>query len=600
MALSRPYEYTPLPHQNCIRVLELFAGSQADPIICGIHVLDYTADACDKHDYEAVSYVWGSPELVAKAICDGKELLITHNLADALRAFRRPESSRLLWVDAVCINQRDVEEKGVQVAQMKRVYERASQVLVWLGAMDEAAQSAMELFLKLEEVRKQGISHPEKDVMGFNLANMNEDFVALREELSLKVDDMRWKGVGSVLSKPYFSRVWVLQEACSNTALAFIGEEQVPFTGITYLAQCLCYNLQKENLAESCGWSNKGFYHASVMHSRCDGLKEDLLGMLQLARECHCTDPRDRLHGLRGLLSLPTVSGEFTASIVSLAPDYSETVDALYLKIAIYSIQTTKSLEVLRYVFHSSQESLKLRSWVPRWDVQAVVPRFGSTEWTSNGGLLLTSILTDVTDYITVKGIAFDVVQEVHRFQNNSDWVKPPLGIADSWSDLFSEDDHRYVTGESLVRAFALAVVASFFSWGDSKGNATEKAAEHLYSWLFHSKILTSEDWDKLAGDHPAMDTGNWNIYEGAAMSAGFFVHHCIATARGYLGLGPPLVQPGDVCCILWGGQVPFILRAVDEHWILIGEAYVHGVMEGQVLDFMEEEMLEERSFEIW
>ncbi|KAF2029764.1 heterokaryon incompatibility, partial [Setomelanomma holmii] len=83
--------------------------------------------------YDTVSYVWGSNDSASCIECDGMSLPITHNLGDALRKLRDPMSVRSLWVDAICINQKDEVERASQVQLMGLIYWTARQVHVWLG-----------------------------------------------------------------------------------------------------------------------------------------------------------------------------------------------------------------------------------------------------------------------------------------------------------------------------------------------------------------------------------------------------------------------------------------------------------------------------------
>jgi hypothetical protein len=87
--------------------------------------------------YEAVSYVWGAPEFSHSLICEGKSLKITHSADTMLRYLRKGKDIRRLWVDAVCINQCDVVEKGPQIALMDIIYGRAVEVHAWLGEAHE-------------------------------------------------------------------------------------------------------------------------------------------------------------------------------------------------------------------------------------------------------------------------------------------------------------------------------------------------------------------------------------------------------------------------------------------------------------------------------
>jgi hypothetical protein len=214
--------------------------------------------------------------------------------------------------------------------------------------------------------------------------DLDNDFKQLRNEL--KLNSIDWKSIGSFLSRPYFSRIWILQEASANLAtVTLCGDSQLPFTAITSIARCICRSIQSEpEIAESCNFRGKGFYHASLMFTNFRDVRLDLLELLQLGRECECSDQRDKLFAIYGLLA-PGHARFHGMTRISLAPNYTETVQNLYLKIATYSIQTTFSLAVLRYIHHASSISLERLSWVPRWDVWHPCPKFRLHEWTVNG-----------------------------------------------------------------------------------------------------------------------------------------------------------------------------------------------------------------------
>lgn len=70
--------------------------------------------------------------------CNKKEITVTRSLLDALRTFRRPDRLRILWADAICINQQDLEERSQQVQFMTRVFSEAKRVLIWLEHCEES------------------------------------------------------------------------------------------------------------------------------------------------------------------------------------------------------------------------------------------------------------------------------------------------------------------------------------------------------------------------------------------------------------------------------------------------------------------------------
>ncbi|KAI1161055.1 heterokaryon incompatibility protein-domain-containing protein [Nemania serpens] len=127
----QPYQYQPLPPSAHTRIIVLEPSlDAAAPLVCGIEELRVELD----EGFQALSYTWGEPSFTETLIVNNTSFLhITPNLRDALRRFRFPFNSRRLWVDAICINQHDEEEKSTQIPSMDVIYRGASAVLVWLG-----------------------------------------------------------------------------------------------------------------------------------------------------------------------------------------------------------------------------------------------------------------------------------------------------------------------------------------------------------------------------------------------------------------------------------------------------------------------------------
>ncbi|OCK92539.1 HET-domain-containing protein, partial [Cenococcum geophilum 1.58] len=87
----------------------------------------------DAPSYEALSCVWGDPTNTVEIICGQRRVSITVNLRDAIRRFRYKNECRVLWADAICIDQRNIEERGRHVQLMGMIYWKVDRVLVWLG-----------------------------------------------------------------------------------------------------------------------------------------------------------------------------------------------------------------------------------------------------------------------------------------------------------------------------------------------------------------------------------------------------------------------------------------------------------------------------------
>ncbi len=155
----RRSEYQPLAKPRFIRVLTLLPSpTSTRPIECRLHQasLDDLKDLKPKYTYEALSYVWGDKNGSVPITCDGRELLVTPNCASALRHLRHKLTRRVLWIDAICIDQLSVEERNCQVPLMGEIYTTARKVIIWLGpseAKDEALLRLARLGGRLYQVR---------------------------------------------------------------------------------------------------------------------------------------------------------------------------------------------------------------------------------------------------------------------------------------------------------------------------------------------------------------------------------------------------------------------------------------------------------------
>jgi hypothetical protein len=131
MASAYDQIYRPLESGDS-RLVHLAPGKHDDPIICFLEPFDTR----DPPPYVALSYVWGDPKITAPISVDGHTLQVTTNLETALRHLRWHEGSRTLWIDAIAINQSDMEERSQQVTLMADIYRKAKSVTVWLGPED--------------------------------------------------------------------------------------------------------------------------------------------------------------------------------------------------------------------------------------------------------------------------------------------------------------------------------------------------------------------------------------------------------------------------------------------------------------------------------
>ena len=191
--------------------------------------------------YEAISYAWGDLSLQdSKAVtCRGASVPVTVNLFDALRRFRYESSPRMLWADAVCIDQSNLTERGSQVNIMGYIFSHAAKVLVWLGE-DEHSDTAAAFDLIADVNRHFEAAYLQLDAtLRADPAPATISLEPLPEGSPL-LTPTRWQAFSNLLSRPWFSRVWVLQEVgLAKTAVAFVGASSILLSEI--VQTCLLY-----------------------------------------------------------------------------------------------------------------------------------------------------------------------------------------------------------------------------------------------------------------------------------------------------------------------------------------------------------------------
>lgn len=588
------YEYEPLTQKYAIRVLELRPGNQNDSISCSLREAELQSgpNGFERLDYEALSYVSGNENDKDIISCDGSTLETTRTLYNILQRFRLPEQPRRLWIDTICINQSDTAEKSRQIAMKLEIFQSAKRVLIWLGDHDENSRAVISIIQK--EAARMASSH--SDPLSTSLTDFDES--KQLHELWAK-RDLQLKELNTIedlFERPYFDRAWTQLEVSSNLSLACCGDFEMPFAVITGLASMV----YKDDVPEPHMTPRSGliydwdFYHTGLLGADCGKLKDDLLGLLQIARNCDSSEPRDRVFAIYGLLS-----SSFHQGVERLPElDYSKPVEDLYREVAIFAMCSTKSLDVLRYVHHASVEAMEKISWVPDWNVYADCPMFG-TGWVASEEQYGAHLPSTQSTRLDLRGVRFDRIREVSTYEKGA-WEKPPLGIAGSWSSLL--DAQPYPTGEPLVSAFSLAITASFSCVGRKHYPVVlSQAPRHLYAWLKETEHVDSISIIEEPGRDRIIDVaaaGDDDLFDIAGTDC-FLSHPCFITDKNYIGLGPDIVQPGDICCVLFGGCVPFILRPVKNYYHLVGACYIHGWMQGRAMKLLRKKKLREEKFEI-
>jgi hypothetical protein len=170
--------------------------------------------------YKALSYTWGEANVKSVISVNGKKLTITESLATALYHIRPKSESLKIWIDQICINQEDLQEKTDQVRCMDRVYRNSDEALIWLGPAEGGSEAFMAVLNKLGAFAESFglISYYTKaryhELQAIETKENPEDpktieYHAFCDPLLPLFDYAFWESLIGLYQRPWFRRTWV-------------------------------------------------------------------------------------------------------------------------------------------------------------------------------------------------------------------------------------------------------------------------------------------------------------------------------------------------------------------------------------------------------
>ncbi|KAK5626422.1 hypothetical protein RRF57_002137 [Xylaria bambusicola] len=248
--------------------------------------------------YDALSYAWGSTEkdetieTGVASNCSHYKIPITSNLAVALRHGRFDDRPRTMWIDAVCVDQDNVQERGMQVQRMGEIFSLASSVVVWLGPSFSGSSLAM---AALKEIGEQVEIHRNSLTMipspcCSNFPDWNRNLLKLLDQAN------EVAVIAQLCEAPYWTRLWIVQEVALASAKSIVkcGDEEIPLF-LFRRAILAFYGRQWESFQGSLAVGE-------VFRTMHPPKNPTLFTVLDGQRHKKCTDARDRVYACMNLL----------------------------------------------------------------------------------------------------------------------------------------------------------------------------------------------------------------------------------------------------------------------------------------------------------
>ena len=606
-----------------IRLLELLPGSGKDKIHCRLS----SARLPELPAYEPLSYFWGSPAYTIEIFINNESFFVTRNLGAALIWLRRPDTVRVLWVDAICINQEDKLEKRDQIPLMADIYQRGKQTIVWLGEHDRRTRRA---FAMLETMAQyvNSVSNEELVRLEPDKWRLLQKAMKRKNSPDVEASDVKrfrfnpvywttmirsWHARMSLFERPWFKRVWVVQEiAMSQHAIVVCGRYAISWSALEN-----AYRMSKF-------WDEweDGQRLGLLVEMRTNiqaGRRDEIGKVAQKVFHCEATEPMDRIYAILGLADqLPPG--------LEIAIDYK----------ADHAIKIAEATRVclslgddaqLLFAWHRKPpaKDSTLPSWAwglqpdpqqptPQW--QFYHPRTTQNPFRAAGkgsrksGLRFSEdsrllfLRGTVFDEIVQTGPVFGSMQMCYGFWRYGSYIsisnkRLPKGhalslyvskrVADPASlDLYPGTNE---TRRQAWISFLTGIVMMSDKVTDVQKTREMMRFQDAFMLPFHilgrgpGELPWSKEIPLRDPEMPRMNISMFSSIEMKILLMGYMAkRRVVRTLKGYIGLSDRHTEAGDCLALVDGICVPVILRpSGNERWKLIGESYVYGAMHGEL-----------------
>jgi hypothetical protein len=552
--------YQPL-ERNRIRIVTIQPGEFDDDITISLSCVMFSEDKLPP--YEALSYVWGSSsdgKRVNVAGVPNGSLDVTPNLYVALKYLRYGDKPRTMWIDAICINQKDDIEKGPQVALMGDIYRRADRVVVWLGPEANGSDRAMAL---IENTGRQvDFDWYTKELMPVPGA---VDVTLGDPNAELPFGEVDLCAVYHLFCREWFERLWIRQE------IALANSDAIIVCGTSVV------RWQVFRLAWACIYIKRGkdFYFIDQLRSRLDDVEGilsqprnvSLIRLRQYFSTAKCSDDRDRIYAVASLLG-----GKNDDDAFHIKPDYTKSVSQVYTDAALRSFRHCNNMILLQQCNFNADS--KVPSWVPDWSVttgnfeeqglpHADGPFTAAPIFLDSGRLKVSAAHIGTIDKFRPLELALPV--RLTRIATALLQLLSTIDLNADYMGLCSRLD-------AFVRTLCLDDFAELRDPPVPSSRSNFKASRQYLMELVSGKADPSD----ISTAAERFLTRVWNDLK----------YRCIfETAEGHIGLGTISAELGDQVIVIIGCDVPMLVRPLsDDNFKVVGACYTCGIGSGEAL----------------
>lgn len=554
----------------------------------------------DNHPpYIGISYAWGDADDEWPIQVGNVTVPVAVSLFGALDAVRKQGEDVLVWVDALCIDQQNRDERSEQVQLMAEIYAKATEVAIWLGPSENDSELAIEFL---------------------------EDIAIARDDpgeiTDLLFSPSRRRAVGAVVclfQRDHWKRLWVVQEVYNARVIkVYCGNSRGLPCGI-YRRAAHAFQRHKRDLdlyfsasptprdwAQSASQSFLS-YSQALLHEGPNSLydfrsldelgEEVLLNVVRACRRKLASEPRDKIFGILGILPY-AVRKEFPV-------DYNMSVKEIYTNVVDFLLYTTERLDVICESIHFPKQNsvAALPSWVPDWSQMPETSALGYAYNFSAAGDTRANyrLLDERRNELEISAIFVDTVR-IHGVA-----VGTRCTLADylmaflHWYAILMEHigsgnlSWRESMEEAFCRTLCLGQVPRSIKDKTVPYSPSEwkRICYHVFAALLHSRL----PWIILDGhlqqyiDAGDEDESSLREFLQSSFGARMMGRCLILTEGDRIGMGSGFVLPDDIIVIPLGCRTPIIIREEGNNrgrFRFVGDLYLDGYMDGKVMTQVE------------
>jgi Heterokaryon incompatibility protein (HET)/Ankyrin repeats (3 copies) len=471
-----------------------------------------------------------------------------------------------IWIDAICIDQSNDLERGHQVGLMRKIYEAAQCVSIWLGPADMLTPHAIEAINLIASHR---IQFAESSIVPY----LETDSHVYERAGIPEISTRQWSGLASLYLRKWFSRAWIIQETVlAREILVWCGEHEIIFDDLCTVTEGLSYRYKVQGYPSSAGIGHRlvqpsdehvyshgkdtyeclrtvagaieQHFHAVVktkiawvLHglppqtrvrhaSWDDGKSLNLVALLFKAWPFECKDPRDKIYSLLGLAISDPDQHE-------IYPDYTKSAVDLYVQVMRYALSKAKDISILNNISDSAKDKRLpgLPTWVLDFSATGISCMYGS-RFDAAGDRRKAELLSVPADKRRL-AVTASKVGSVAETGNSFEGNNAHMGFDPEWYAMISNLNPTYVTGEDRCdvfwrtlclnqdlqedvlapeeykdqfRQFVCTVVCAEGERAKDKKSATTNLAYQLLQPLIEAQGVPIEDAQRMAAFTRALD----------------------------------------------------------------------------------------------